>query len=459
MVEIQQAQATTPTTLPLAPRNPLPYRQQIRALRSLIDGHQILRDAGGTVTRLVFGPKWLVPQALLISSPQGARDVMSPPGSISDRGRTRGMAQLYQLMGGNLLDLPHEKWLPRRRTIQPMFTKHHVPRFAGHMADAAQSLADVWTTGETIDLDAACRTLTLRALGRSVFGVDLDHRADDIGPSLRTTLSWISDRMVRPVNLPQWVPTRGQRRAMAGNAALHRLAAEILAAVRADADVEAPLVRALLEAQDPESGQHLTDGEICDELVLFMLAGHDTTSTTLGYALWALGRHPDIQAQVYDEVAVLGDRTLVPEDVPALPYTVRVLHEALRLCPPAAGTQRALTEETTVDGYRAEAGTIAIINFYAMHRDPALWDDPLAFDPDRFSPERSAGRNRWQYLPFGGGPRSCVGDHFAMLESTLALATIVREVSVTSLHDDFPVETPFTVIAAEPIPARVTRRS
>ncbi len=118
-----------------------------------------------------------------------------------------------------------------------------------------------------------------------------------------------------------------------------------------------------------------------------------------------------------------------------------------------------LNEEVTVDGYRAEAGTMAMVNFYVMHRDPALWDDPLTFDPDRFTPERSAGRNRWQYLPFGGGPRSCVGDHFAMLEATLALATIVREVSVTSLHDDFPVETPFTVIAAEPIPARITRRS
>jgi cytochrome P450 len=190
-----------------------------------------------------------------------------------------------------------------------------------------------------------------------------------------------------------------------------------------------------------------------------MLAGHDTTSTTLCYALWALGRNPDIEERLYDEVAALGTRTLTPEDVPHLGYTVQVLHEALRLCPPGAGTPRLLNEDITVDGYRAEAGTIALVNFYVMHRDPDLWDDPLSFDPGRFSLERSAGRNRWQYLPFGGGPRSCVGDHFAMLEATLALATIVREVSVASLRDDFPVETPFTVIAAEPIPARITRRS
>jgi cytochrome P450 len=193
--------------------------------------------------------------------------------------------------------------------------------------------------------------------------------------------------------------------------------------------------------------------------VLFILAGHDTTSTTLTYSLWALGQHPAIQDRLFDEVSALGDRPLTPDDVPRLGHTVRVLHEALRLCPPGAGTPRLLKKDLAVDGYRLEAGTMAVISFYAMHRDPKLWDDPLAFDPDRFLPERSQGRNRWQYLPFGGGPRSCVGDHFAMLEATLALATIVRAARVESLHDDFPLATPFTVVAAEPINARVHGRT
>ncbi|WP_458319090.1 cytochrome P450 [Mycolicibacterium brisbanense] len=458
MVEIESPAVTTPAALPLAPLNPLPYRQQIKALRLFIEGHQRLRDAGGPVSRIVLGPRWLMPPVLLITSPQGARDVLGRPDAVADRGGAVNMIDLRRLMGGNLLNLPHDRWLPRRRTLQPMFTKKHVPRYAGHMADAAQAVADSWEDGATIDLDAACRTLTLRALGRSVFGLDLDERAEDVGPALRASLSWISDRATHPVKLPQWVPTPAQRRAKAGNARLHQLADEILTAVRADPDRDAPLVRALIEASDPDTGQRLTDDEICHELVLFMLAGHDTTSTTLCYSLWALGRHPDIQARVHTEVDALGNRPLTPDDVPRLEYTVRVLHESLRLCPPGSGTPRMLNEEITVDGYRAEAGTMALVNFYAMHRDPELWDDPLEFDPDRFTPERSVGRSRWQYLPFGGGPRSCVGDHFAMLEATLALGTLVREVAVTSLHDDFPVETPFTVVAAEPIPARVTRR-
>ncbi|OMC38234.1 cytochrome P450 [Mycobacterium sp. GA-1841] len=457
MVEIQLAPAST--ALPLAPRNPLPYRQQLKSLRDFAVGQLRLHEAGGPVTRAVLGPRWLIPPLLLVATPQGAHDVLSRRDGVVDRGGVTTMVQLRQLMGGNLLDLPHDRWLPRRRTLQPMFTKQHVPRYAGHMAAAAQSLTDGWIHGERIDLDNACRVLTLRALGRSVLGLDLDERADEIGPALRTALSWVADRAVRPVNLPQWFPTVGQRRARAANARLHRLAAEILAVVRAEPGRDAPLVQALIEATDPDTGRRLTDDEICHELVLFMLAGHDTTSTTLCYSLWTLGRRPDIQARVHDEVTALGERMLTPDDVPHLDYTVRVLHEALRLCPPAAGMIRVLSEEITVDGYRAEAGSMASVDIYALHRDPALWDDPLTFDPDRFTPERSVGRNRWQYLPFGGGPRSCVGDHFAMLEATLALATIVREVSMCSLHDEFPVASPFTVVAAGPVPARVTRRN
>jgi cytochrome P450 len=446
-------------SLPLPPRNPLPYRQQLRAVRSLIDGFQQLLDAGGPVTRIVLGPKWLFPTAVLIASPQGARDVLGRTDEIADRGGTTTMVQMYRLMGGNLLDLPHHQWLPRRRTLQPMFTKQHIPRYAGPMAAAAQTVVDGWCDGAVVDLDSECRALTLRALGRSVLGLDLDARADTVGPALRTALTWVADRATRPVNPPQWLPTAGQRRARRADAALHRLGAEILAAVRADPDRDAPLVRALITAADPLTGQPLSDDDICHELVLFILAGHDTTSTTLAYSLWALGHHPAIQDRVFDEVSALGDRPLTPDDVPRLGHTVRVLHEALRLCPPGAGTPRLLKRDLAVDGYRLEAGTVAVISFYAMHRDPKLWNDPLKFDPDRFLPERSQGRSRWQYLPFGGGPRSCIGDHFAMLEATLALATLIRASRIESLGDDFPLATPFTVVAAAPIGARVHART
>ena len=204
---LQTPVPTDVAKLPLAPKNPLPYRDQLRAVRSRIDGHQELLDAGGPVTRIVLGPKWLFPTAVLIASPQGARDVLGRTDEVADRGTTTTAIQLRRLMGGNLLVLPHHEWLPRRRTLQPMFTKQRIPRYAGHMAAAAQSVVDGWRDGASVDLDTECRTLTLRALGRSVLGMDLDAQADAIGQALRPAVSWIADRGTRPVNLPQWVPT------------------------------------------------------------------------------------------------------------------------------------------------------------------------------------------------------------------------------------------------------------
>ena len=164
-------------------------------------------------------------------------------------------------------------------------------------------------------------------------------------------------------------------------------AAEIVQACRADPTRDAPLVHALIAATDPATGQPLSDAQICDELLIFLLAGHDTTATALTYALWALGHHPDLQDRVAAEVAALGDRASDTRGPFAARVHVQVLHEGLRLCPPGAGVVRMAMQDIEVDGHRVEAGTMVAVGIYALHRDPALWDNPLVFDPDRFSPE------------------------------------------------------------------------
>jgi len=438
------ANVTTATqqSLPLAPKNPLPYRTRLKAARAYTDGLITLHEAGGPITRNILGPKRLAPPLLFVASPQGAHDVLGRTDGAADRGTGIHMIEMRRLMGDNLLSLTHSGWLPRRRTLQPMFTRQVVHRFAGHMSEAAQAVADGWVDGGTVDLDMAMRAVTLRALGRSVFGLDLDTQADVIGPALRTAVTWVIDRALRPVRAPHWLPTPARRRARNANAVLHRQASQILQQCRANPDRDAPLVHALIGT-----------------LVIFMLAGHDTTATTLAYALWQLGQRRDLQDKVFAEVAALGDAAITTDDVPRLGYTVQVLHEAMRLCPPAPTFGRMINSDIEVDGYRVEAGTLALISAYAMHRDPALWDDPLTFDPDRFSLERSRSRNRWQYLPFGGGPRKCIGDHFAMLEATLALATTVRMAEITSLSDVFPVVVPLSAVAAAPILATTRRRA
>jgi cytochrome P450 len=443
-------------SLPLPPRNPLPYLQRLSALRVFHTGQEALRDSGGPVTSVGLGPKRLVPPIVVTTSPAGIRDVLGRTDAFVDKMTIH--EEMRHLLGDNMFDLPHEPWLPRRRALQPVFTKQRVRAFAGDMCQAADTVAATWPDGGEIDLDAECRRLTLRALGRSVLGLDLDEHADAVAEPIRVALTYIADRALRPVRAPRWLPTPARRRAQAAATTLHQLAADILQACRVDSSVEAPLVHALIAATDPATGRGLSDDEICDELIVFLAAGHDTTATTLGYALWSLGRHRELQERVAAEVADLGDRELTPDDVPRLGYTVAVLHEALRLCPPGAAVGRMAVQDIAVDGYRIPRGTMLIAGVYAVHRDPHLWEDPLTFDPGRFSEANSQARDRWQYLPFGAGPRSCIGDHFAMLEATLALATIVRQTEIYSLRKDFPLAVPFTTVAAEAIPARVLRR-
>jgi cytochrome P450 len=327
--------------LPPPPRNPLPYRQQLKAIQAFHTGQEVLRDAGGPVTRLKWAPTWLLPEAVIATSPQAARDILSHTGNSAER--APGHDETRHLLGASLFTLKHDPWLPRRRALQPVFTKQNVRAFGGHMAQAADMVAASWSDGQQVDVDAECRRLTLRALGRSVLGIDLDERADAIAEPLRTALGYVTARVTSPVRPPRWLPTPARQRARAAAATLRRLAAEVLQACRDDPSRDAPLVRAMIAATDPATGRALTDDEIRNELIVFMLAGHDTTATTLTYALWALGHHPDMQGKVRAETDAIGDQELTPDDVPRLRYTVQVLHEALRLCPPGPSIPRMIT--------------------------------------------------------------------------------------------------------------------
>jgi cytochrome P450 len=442
--------------LPLAPRNPLSIRQLANAVRKLDTGQELLRAAGGPVTRVQFGPTWLVPPLVAVFSPDGIRDVLGGNDAFAERCIVHD--EVRHAAGDSLFVLPNEQWRPRKRALQPVFTKQNVRAFGGHMSGAAQAAVDSWGYGGEVDLDAECRRVTMQSLGRSVLGIDLNERAGVIVEHMHVASSYTTDRALRPVRAPRWLPTPARARARAAVAAMREVTTEILRACRSDPGRDAPLVHALIAATDPETGRPLSDEDISNDLLIFMLAGHDTTATALTYALWQLGRHPEIQDRVAAEAAAIGDRKLTPADVPRLGYTVQVLHEALRLCPPAAGVGRLAVRDIGVDGYRVQAGSVVALGIYAVHHDPQLWPEPQVFDPERFSPENTRQRDRWHFIPFAGGARSCIGEHFARLETTLALATIVRSTEVVATHAEFPVEVPFTTVAKGPIPARVRAR-
>jgi cytochrome P450 len=198
-------------SLPLPPRNPLAYRQRLRAVRVFHTGQEALRDAGGPVTSLGLGPKWLVPQMVVTTSPAGIRDVLGRTDAFVDKMVIH--EEMRHLLGDNMFDLAHEPWLPRRRALQPVFTKQRVRAFGGDMFRAADTVAAGWPDGGEIDLDAECRRLTLRALGRSVLGLDLDEHADAVAEPVRVALTYIADRALRPARAPRWLPTPARHRA------------------------------------------------------------------------------------------------------------------------------------------------------------------------------------------------------------------------------------------------------
>jgi len=448
---------TDVSALPLAPKSPLPLRQLVKLVRRLDTGQEVIRDAGGPITRIAFGPKWLFPPIVAVMSPNAMRDVLSRSDASSERCIIH--EEVQNMAGDSLFVLPNLQWRPRKRALQPVFTKQNVRNFGGHMSRAAQQFVDRWPDGGEVDLDTECRKVAMQSLGRSVLGIDLNERADTIARCMHVASSYTADRALRPIHAPRWLPTPARRKARAAVRAMREITDEMVHACREDPTRDAPLVQALIAATDPETGQHLSDDDISNDLLIFMLAGHDTTATALTYSLWILGHHPDIQARVAAEAAAIGDRELTPDDVPRLGYTVQVLHESLRLCPPAAGVGRLATRDIAVDGYRVEAGSLIAVGIYGLHHDPAIWPDPMAFDPDRFSPENVKARNRWEFLPFLGGGRPCIGEHFARLETTLAMATIVRALEIRSTDKEFRCEVPFTTVADGPIWAEVRPRN
>jgi cytochrome P450 len=218
---VETVEKADTAALPLAPKNPLPYRRQVRALRAVHTGLEALRDAGGPVTRLKLAPRWLSPAVVVATSPQGARDILGRTGAEIDK--TRSHDEFRYVLGPNLFDLRHEPWLPRRRALQPIFTKQHVREFGGHMAQAAEMTAATWRNGSEVDLNVECRKLTLRALGRSVLGLDLDEHTGAIAEPLRVATKYATDRGLRPLRAPRWLPTSARRRARAASAAPARV--------------------------------------------------------------------------------------------------------------------------------------------------------------------------------------------------------------------------------------------
>ena len=372
-----------------------------------------------------FGAAWL------INDPAGLKRVLLD--NVANYPKTDMEQRFFRaLFGDGLLSSEGEKWRSHRRLMAPSFDPRSVAGYAPAMVDCSVDMANAWAAlpdGAEIDVSNEMTNVTLQIICRAMFSSDAGEMATMSG----SALSRGADEAFN-FNLLDLLPVIGPMRM----AKKERLMGEIFApmdgaikrlieARRADPG-KVDLLGRLVAALDEETGAKLTPAEVRDEVLTIFVAGHETTASAMTFAFYVLSQRPDWERKLHAELAdVLGGRPPTEADLPKLGLTRRIIEETMRLYPPAPGlSARVAQEADEVAGVRIPKGGAVVVSSWVLHRHRKLWRDPERFDPDRFLPEQSAGRHRFAYLPFGGGPRVCIGQMLAMTEATLILATLAQ---------------------------------
>jgi cytochrome P450 len=424
---------------------------QSERLRFLLSARQT-----GDLARLRFMHK-----AFLVSSgPRSAHEVLVEKAKHFEK--SPGLRfLLYYLAGDGLFTSEGELWRRQRRLMAPLFQPSQIARYAKVMVDTTLRAIGDWRDGARIDVARETTRIAMGVVGKALFDSDTFDEADELGEALTTALQWTNDRSASPTIIPQiyladvaqdvgaFVPERFRAwhtrieerlkepfmlpgaRSPALRGAIQRLDRRVQQMIderRAQGLSRDDLLTRLLAARDDEgSGERMSDKQVRDEAVTLFVAGHETTATSLAWAVYLLARNPEIYDRVQAEVDALeGEPTF--ETVAKLSLTLRVFKESMRLYPPVLILGRRTIDEVEIAGRRLPPRTILFVNVYGVHRDPEAWPDPERFEPDRFLSECESRRHRTAYLPFGAGPRVCVGNHFALLEGPLVLATLLRRV-------------------------------
>ena len=354
---------------------------------------------------------------------------------LNDRDRFRKSDDFRIAFEGGLVAVEGETWRRQRETLQPLFTRDSLADYADGMVEVIHRRSHGWEAGTRIDLAHQTSQLSLDVLFATLFGRELELGGDE---AIRTA----ADRLQHwfaPTSypLPTWIPTPARLRFKRGKRRLQTVAAELLDAAGddppadpTDADDLLSLLVGLREAG--VGGEALSDDRLRDQVVTMIFAGHDTTATTIAFAFYALATHPDVRGRFHAEVDALGGPPTI-DDLDDLDVTERIVTESLRLYPPVYTVPRETTTDVTVDGYRIPEGSPTWLTIDQLHRDPRFYDDPSAFRPSRWDGDLRERIHDFAYVPFGGGPRRCIGRQFALLEAKLALAAIGRE-----YHLDWP---------------------
>lgn len=367
--------------------------------------------------------------SVLIADPDHVKHVLQE----NNRNYVKGVviAKIKVLVGEGLFTSEGDFWRRQRRLAQPAFHRERVAGFAATMTDATASLLERWQgraqSGAAFDVAADMSRLTLSIVGRTLFSRDIDDDADAFGGALVETLALLNDRTMRFLPAPLWWPSPFNRRLARLIGELDRVVYDIIETRRRTNEAPADFLDLLLRARDEETGEGMTDRQLRDEVMTFLLAGHETTAVALTWACYLLDRNPAVAERLRAEVqAALNGRTPDLADLPRLAYARMVVEETMRLYPPVWSFMRQALGPDRLGDYVVPKHAVITIAPWVLHRHPKLWEDPERFEPERFTPERVRERHRFAYLPFSGGPRLCIGNEFALMEATLVLAMIVQ---------------------------------
>ncbi len=400
----------------------------------------LLRDGfrqHGDIVRYRFGST----SAFLLAHPDHIRHVLHDNHRNYDK-HTIDYAMLGRLLGNGLLTSDGAFWHRQRRLIAPMFHRQRVAGFCKLMVDSTLEMLDRWDvlahSGEPFDVVAEMTRLTLVIVAKALFSADVSDDAEAIGPALTEVNRQLGEFSL--LDLIPVIPTPRKRRFRAAVRALDEVVSKIVDERRRATYRNEDLLSMLLDAVDEETSKVMTERQVHDEVLTLLLAGHETTANALAWTWYLLAQNPEAADKLHHEIAgVLGERAPGGLDLPQLPYTRMVIEESMRLYPPAWAISRNAISEDEIGGYRVRPGTNIIICSFVTHRHPAFWAEPERFDPERFSPARSEGRPNFAYLPFGGGPRVCIGNVFAMSEAQLVVATVAQRYRL-QLAPGHPVE-------------------
>jgi cytochrome P450 len=424
--------------------------------RNVLGTLERARRERGDVVCLLAGPSRMRSALYAVFHPDGVRRVLQSEAD-SYRKDNRFYRELRWALGDGLLNSQDERWLRQRRFVQPLFTRRRIAAYADAMGEEAEALVARWTGGRTLDLHREMSRLTLRMVGRLLFGADVERAVPVVAYAFPVLGEHARMRAYNPLSPPRGWPTPANRRAERAQAALYATCDDLIAARRANGAPGEDLLGRLIAARDGD--EHLSDAEVRDQVLIFLLAGHDTTAIALTFALYLLARHPEAQARAHAEVeAVLGGRTPGATDVERLTYTTMVLKEAMRLYPPAWGIGRRHAGGDEVGGCSIPPNSDVLVSPWVTHRHPGFWEEPERFDPERFTPERESERHRHAYFPFGAGPRACIGQYFSMLEAVIAVGVILRDFAVADAAAEVPLAPRITLHPAGPVYARLSAR-